>query len=128
LDAGLSLADVARDDVSRTFIHFVEHGKSRPSQAVLTLIARRTGKPVSYFINKKASDEARSGEDLAAELSRVASRVRLFIATHQLTVPEREAMKLLELTLRRGAVLTNSLSPPRSPGRSAAKPPGGDEG
>ena len=49
LEAGLSLAQIARDDVSRTFIHFVETGKSRPSQRILALIARRTGKPISYF-------------------------------------------------------------------------------
>src|SRR5215470_17888054 len=35
IEAGLSLAQVAGDDVSRTFIHFVEQGRSRPSQNVL---------------------------------------------------------------------------------------------
>src|SRR5690348_3169972 len=39
-EAGLSLAQLAGDEVSRTFLHFVEHGRSRPSQAVLALIAR----------------------------------------------------------------------------------------
>ena len=117
LEAGLSLAGVAQDDVSRTFIHFVETGRSRPSQAVLTLIARRTGKPVSYFI-KKGSDAPQAAADLSAELTHVANRVRLFIATHQLAGPEREAMKLLESTVRRGVALANSLHlPPAENGK-----------
>jgi transcriptional regulator with XRE-family HTH domain len=46
-EAGLSLAQLAGDEVSRTFLHFVEHGRSRPAQAVLALIAKRTGRPVA---------------------------------------------------------------------------------
>src|SRR5260370_41872992 len=47
--AGLSLAQLAGDQVSRTFIHLIEQGRSRPSRNVLALIARRTGKPMVYF-------------------------------------------------------------------------------
>ena len=43
IEAGLTLAQVAGDEVSRTFIHLVEHGRSRPSKETLALIAKRTG-------------------------------------------------------------------------------------
>jgi len=50
LEAGLSLGQVARDDISRTAIYFVETGKSRPSIETLTLIAERTGRPIDFFL------------------------------------------------------------------------------
>jgi len=100
-EAGLSLAQVAGDDVSRTFIHFVEQGRSRPSQTVLALIARRTGKPISYFLNGNPHED--QGSALAEELARVAASVRRFAARRGLTPGEREAMKLVETTLQHGA-------------------------
>ncbi len=51
-EAGLSLAQVARSDVSRTAIHLIETGKSRPSLATLQLIADRTRKPVTFFLEE----------------------------------------------------------------------------
>jgi len=101
MEAGLSLAQVAGDDVSRTFIHFVEQGRSRPSQTVLALIARRTGKPMSYFLNGNPHED--QGSALAEELALVAASVRRFAARRGLTPGEREAMKLVETTLQHGA-------------------------
>src|SRR5579859_6009325 len=50
LESGLSLAQVARGDISRTAIYFVETGKAKPSIETLRLIAERTGKPLDYFL------------------------------------------------------------------------------
>ena len=50
LEAGLSLGQVARDDISRTAIYFVETGKAKPSRETLELIAERTGRPVDFFL------------------------------------------------------------------------------
>ena len=50
LDAGLSLADVAEGEVTRGTIHLVETGKMRPSRRTLQLIARKTGRPLTYFL------------------------------------------------------------------------------
>jgi tetratricopeptide (TPR) repeat protein/DNA-binding XRE family transcriptional regulator len=50
IEAGLSLADVAGQEVTRAAIHLIETGKSRPSMDTLALVAKRTGKPVSYFL------------------------------------------------------------------------------
>lgn len=107
MEAGLSLAQVAGDEVSRTFIHFVEQGRSRPSQSVLALIARRTGKPVAYFLNGNPHDE--QGSELAEELTRVAGSVRRFVARRRLTPGEREAMKLLEVALQHGARMARAV-------------------
>jgi tetratricopeptide (TPR) repeat protein len=46
----MSLAQVANGKVSRTAIHLIELGKSKPSFETLQLIASRTGKPISYFV------------------------------------------------------------------------------
>jgi tetratricopeptide (TPR) repeat protein len=50
-EAGLSLAGVARTDLSRTAIFLIETGKSNPTLPTLELIAERTGKPVDYFLD-----------------------------------------------------------------------------
>lgn len=67
LEAGLSLGQVARGDISRTAIYFVETGKSRPSIETLTLIAERTGRPLDFFL----LDSPNSGQGAAAALSEV---------------------------------------------------------
>jgi len=50
-EAGLSLAGVARADLSRTAIFLIETGKSNPTLPTLELIAERTGKPVDFFLD-----------------------------------------------------------------------------
>lgn len=50
IEAGLSLGQVARDDISRTAIYFVETGKAKPSRETLELIAERTGRPLEFFL------------------------------------------------------------------------------
>jgi transcriptional regulator with XRE-family HTH domain len=111
--AGLTLAQLAGKEVSRTFIHQVEHGLARPSPPVLRLIARRTGKPLSYFV-RSAAGAALTAKELSAELSTAASRVRRFVAINALNPTEREAMKLVEVSLRQGATLARGL-PTRAP-------------
>jgi len=102
--AGLSLAQLAGDQVSRTFIHLVEHGRARPSPKVLELIARRTGRPVDYFLGVAAA-QSHSNDDLASALTDLASRVKQFAATNPLNKLEREAMTTVEVSLHQGAVL-----------------------
>jgi len=50
-EAGLSLAEVAKGRLSRTAIHLIEKGTSRPSLETLKHIAQQTGKPLSFFLN-----------------------------------------------------------------------------
>jgi tetratricopeptide (TPR) repeat protein len=49
-EAKLSLGKVAGDQVSRAAIYLIETGRSRPSQETLELIARKTHKPVEFFL------------------------------------------------------------------------------
>jgi tetratricopeptide (TPR) repeat protein/DNA-binding XRE family transcriptional regulator len=69
-DAGLSLAQVAGDEISRTAIYFVETGKAKPSMETLKLIAERTGRPLDYFLTRPSTTEARSTAT-TAELERL---------------------------------------------------------
>jgi tetratricopeptide (TPR) repeat protein len=41
---------VAGNELSRQAVHLVEKGKARPSSRTIELIAQRTGKPLSYFL------------------------------------------------------------------------------
>ena len=107
LDAGLSLGEVAGNEVSRTFIHQIEHGRARPSTTVLNLIAQRTGKPLKYFTRRSTASV--SGRDLSLELSGVATRVRRFMAVNQLSSTERDALKLVAVSLRQGATLARGI-------------------
>src|ERR1700720_3526508 len=59
-DAGLSLAQVAGTEISRTAIYFVETGKAKPSMETLKLIAERTGRPLDFFLSRPSTMEARS--------------------------------------------------------------------
>ena len=59
-EAGLSLAQVAGSELSRTAIYFVETGKAKPSMETLQLIASRTGRPLDYFLSRQATRESRS--------------------------------------------------------------------
>jgi tetratricopeptide (TPR) repeat protein/DNA-binding XRE family transcriptional regulator len=59
-EAGLSLAQVAGNEISRTAIYFVETGKAKPSMETLKLIAERTGRPLDFFLSRPSTMEARS--------------------------------------------------------------------
>ena len=93
--------------MSRTFIHLVETGAARPSLAVLELIARRTGKPVSYF--KKPAKRNAASIELSDTLSAAAKDVKRFITRTRLTPSEVEAMRLVESSIRRAARLALSI-------------------
>ena len=51
-ESGLSLGQIARSDLSRTAIYFVETGKAKPSIETLRLIADRTNKPLEFFLGQ----------------------------------------------------------------------------
>jgi len=64
LEQGLSLTELAGGQVTRAAIHLVETGKMRPSMRTLQLIAKRTGKPISYFLAApEGSEEQRQARD-----------------------------------------------------------------
>ena len=58
-EAGLTLAEVAGDEVTRVAIWYVEQGRTRPSMDTLRLIAARTEKPLGFFTSDRAALEDR---------------------------------------------------------------------
>jgi tetratricopeptide (TPR) repeat protein len=68
--SGLSLGQVARDDISRTAIYFVETGKAKPSMETLQLIAERTGQPLDFFLTGSGEGYFHAGAKIA-ELERL---------------------------------------------------------
>jgi transcriptional regulator with XRE-family HTH domain len=108
LAAGLTMAQVAGTQVSRTFIHQLEAGLSRPSAPVLEMIAKRTRKPVRYFTTASVGDRL-SKQQLALDLVRIAARVKRFRESADLGTAQKESLKLLESALRQGAVITRNL-------------------
>lgn len=65
-EAGLSLAQVAGKDLSRTAVHLIETGQSRPSLQTLEVIARRTNKPLEFFLAETATEQVAVPEWLVA--------------------------------------------------------------
>jgi tetratricopeptide (TPR) repeat protein len=50
LEVGLSLAQLGKGHVTAPAIYLIENGRTRPSLPTLEHIARRTGKPVEFFL------------------------------------------------------------------------------
>src|SRR6267154_1856848 len=63
LESGLSLAQLGKGHVTAPAIYLIETGRTRPSLPTLEHIARRTGKPVEYFLADPggATDETHAG-------------------------------------------------------------------
>lgn len=62
-EAQLSLAQLGKGHVTAPAIYLIETGRTRPSLPTLEHIAKRTGKPIEYFLADPggATDEAQSG-------------------------------------------------------------------
>ncbi|HSS93638.1 MAG TPA: tetratricopeptide repeat protein, partial [Candidatus Dormibacteraeota bacterium] len=82
-EANLTLAQVAGGTVTRTAIHLIEKGRTRPSLETLQQIARQTHKPIEFFLTP----------DAPAALT---ERQRLLRELEQLTAL-RELQKVIEL-------------------------------
>src|SRR5213082_734180 len=50
LESGLSLAQLGKGHVTAPAIYLIETGRTRPSLPTLEHIARRTGRPVEFFL------------------------------------------------------------------------------
>jgi tetratricopeptide (TPR) repeat protein len=63
-ESGLSLAQLGKGHVTAPAIYLVETGRTRPSLPTLEHIARRTGKPVEFFL----AEPVGSADDASARL------------------------------------------------------------
>lgn len=63
VESGLSLAQLGKGHVTAPAIYLIETGRTRPSLPTLEHIARRTGKPIEYFLADPggANDEVHAG-------------------------------------------------------------------
>ncbi len=62
MESGLSLAQLGKGHVTAPAIYLIETGRTRPSLPTLEHIARRTGKPVEFFLAEAtgAADETQA--------------------------------------------------------------------
>ena len=72
LESGLSLAQLGRGHVTAPAIYLIETGRTRPSLPTLEHIARRTGKPVEFFLADPANVSDHTAASLLAMHSMVA--------------------------------------------------------
>jgi tetratricopeptide (TPR) repeat protein/DNA-binding XRE family transcriptional regulator len=70
-EAGLSLAQVGKGHVTAPAIYLIETGRTRPSLPTLEHIARRTGKPVEFFL----ADPGRATDETQTALTEVEAMV-----------------------------------------------------
>src|SRR5438105_14111510 len=62
LQAGLSLAQLGKGHVTAPAIYLIENARTRPSLPTLEHIARRTGRPIEFFLEAPggAADESQT--------------------------------------------------------------------
>ena len=70
-EAGLSLAQVGKGHVTAPAIYLIETGRTRPSLPTLEHIAKRTGKPVEFFL----ADPAGGTDETQARLAELEAMV-----------------------------------------------------
>ena len=70
-EAGLSLAQVGKGQVTAPAIYLIETGRTRPSLPTLEHIARRTGKPVEFFL----ADPSGATDETQTRLAELESKV-----------------------------------------------------
>ncbi len=72
-EARLTLAQVAGGKFTRTAIHLIEKGRTRPSMETLQQIARQTRKPIEFFFDQDASPSLDERQTKLRELERLSS-------------------------------------------------------
>ncbi len=70
-EARLTLAQVAGSQLTRTAIHLIEKGRTRPSMETLQQIARQTRKPIEFFLGPDAPSALIERQAQLRELDRL---------------------------------------------------------
>ncbi|HAC46710.1 MAG TPA: hypothetical protein DCF65_11690 [Chloroflexi bacterium] len=70
-EARLTLAQVANGKLTRTAIHLIEKGRTRPSMETLELIARQTRKPIEFFLTPDSPSALTERQARLRELERL---------------------------------------------------------
>jgi tetratricopeptide (TPR) repeat protein len=72
-EARLTLAQVAGGKFTRTAIHLIEKGRTRPSMETLEQIARQTRKPIEFFLAQDAQAALTERQTQLRELERLSA-------------------------------------------------------
>jgi tetratricopeptide (TPR) repeat protein len=108
---GMSLADVGRDDLTRSFLSLVELGRSRISLRALSIVAERLDLPISYFL-----EDTSTARDGGIELALDAAESKLALGEPERALQALEGVEVpapfraRELLLR-GRALTEARRP-----------------
>ncbi|HEX9475936.1 MAG TPA: tetratricopeptide repeat protein [Candidatus Dormibacteraeota bacterium] len=70
-EANLTLAQVANGKLTRTAIHLIEKGRTRPSMETLEQIARQTRKPIEFFLTPETASTLTERQTQLRELERL---------------------------------------------------------
>jgi tetratricopeptide (TPR) repeat protein len=70
-EARLTLAQVAGSKLTRTAIHLIEKGRTRPSMETLQQIARQTHKPIEFFLTPDSPSSLTERQAQLRELERL---------------------------------------------------------
>ena len=62
LGAGLSQRQLCGEEITRNMLSLIENGSARPSMKTLEYLARKLGKPLSYFLDAHAEEKQTLGE------------------------------------------------------------------
>jgi tetratricopeptide (TPR) repeat protein len=76
-EAQLTLAQVAGPKLTRTAIHLIEKGRTRPSMETLQQIARQTHKPIEFFLHPDAPAALTERQSQLRDLERLSAQREL---------------------------------------------------
>lgn len=96
-EAGLTLAEVAGGKLSRTAIHLVEKGLASPSMETLRLIARQTGKPLTFFLQDDVAAGRGGSKELQAATTNLAAALAVGEVTREVPVQAKVCIVLGQL-------------------------------
>lgn len=60
-EAGLSQRQLCGEEITRNMLSQIEHGTAKPSMSTLAYLARRLGKPVSFFLEEEGTVSVNQG-------------------------------------------------------------------
>src|SRR5258708_12344059 len=84
-EAKLTLAQVAGGTLTRTAIHLIEKGRTRPSMETLQQIARLTRKPIEFFLTPDSPSALTERQSELRELERLTAVQELDSPLHLAT-------------------------------------------
>jgi transcriptional regulator with XRE-family HTH domain len=119
VEAGLTMAELADGKVSRTAIHLIEAGRTRPTHETLAHIAARTGRTVAYFLGSDTEPLGPDPEEVTRrtidQLRQASWSLTQLVRQDDLTEPERTALVSLLTNVRMGMRLVEAIRDERHP-------------